>query len=93
MGEIGKRLKKIRLQHNLTQKQMGEEVGLSVSTISLIEQGKSTTTESLLRILSRLNRIKDLESVFRVGENLELKLKFEKARLKTERKRASKKIK
>ena len=93
LGEIGKRLKKIRLQQNLTQKQMGEEVGLSVSTISLIEQGKSTTTESLLRILSRLNRIKDLESVFRVGENLELKLKFEKARLKTERKRASKKIK
>ena len=93
LGEIGKKLKKIRLQHNLTQKQMGEEVGLSVSTISLIEQGKSTTTESLLRILSRLNRIKDLESVFRVGENLELKLKFEKARLKTERKRASKKIK
>lgn len=93
LGEIGKRLKKIRLQHNLTQKQMGEEVGLSVSTISLIEQGKSTTTESLLRILSRLNRIKDLESVFRVGEDLELKLKFEKARLKTERKRASKKIK
>ena len=92
LEEIGKRLKKIRLQHNLTQKQMGEEVGLSVSTISLIEQGKSTTTESLLRILSRLNRIKDLESVFRVGENLELKLKFEKAKLKTERKRASKKL-
>jgi transcriptional regulator with XRE-family HTH domain len=92
LKEIGKRLKKIRLQHNLTQKEMGKEVGLSVSTISLIEQGKSTTTESLIRILSRLNRIKDLESVFRVGENLELKLKFEKAKLKTERKRASKKL-
>ena len=91
--EIGKRLKKIRLQHNLTQKELGEEVGLSVSTISLIENGKSTTIDSLIRILIRLNRIKDLESVFRVGENLELKLKFEKAKLKTERKRASKKIK
>jgi transcriptional regulator with XRE-family HTH domain len=93
LKEIGERLKKIRLQHNLTQKDMSEDVGLSVSTISLMEQGKSTTTESLIRILSRLNRIKDLESVFRVGENLELKLKFEKAKLKTERKRASKKIK
>ena len=93
LEEMGKRLKKIRLQHNLTQKEMSEEVGLSVSTISLIEQGKSTTTESLIRILSRLNRIKDLESVFRVGENLELKLQFEKAKMKTERKRASKKIK
>jgi transcriptional regulator with XRE-family HTH domain len=93
LKEIGKRLKKIRLQHNLTQKDMSEEVGLSVSTISLIEQGKSTTTESLIRILSRLNRLKDLESVFRVGEDLELKLKFEKAKLKTERKRASKRIK
>lgn len=91
--EIGTRLKKIRLQHNLTQKELGQEVGLSVSTISLIEKGKSTSVESLIRILIRLNRIKDLESVFRVGENLELKLKFEKAKLRSERKRASKKIK
>ena len=93
LEEIGKRLKKIRLQHNITQKELSEEVGLSVSTISLIEQGNSTTLESLIRILVRLNRINDLESVFRVGENLELKLKFEKAKLKTERKRASRKIK
>ncbi len=91
LKELGKRLQKIRLQHNLTQKEMSEEVGLSVSTISLIEQGKSTTTESLIRILSRLNRIKDFESVFRIGEDLELKMKFEKAKLKSERKRASKK--
>jgi transcriptional regulator with XRE-family HTH domain len=93
LKKIGQRLKKIRVQHNLTQKKMSREVGLSVSTISLIEQGKSTTVESLIRILIRLNRIKDFESVFRVGENLELKLKFEKAKLKSERKRASNKIK
>jgi len=93
LKEIGNRLKKIRVQHNLTQKELSQEVGLSVSTISLIEKGKSTSVESLIRILIRLNRIKDLESVFRVGENLELKLKFEKAKLKSERKRASKKIK
>jgi transcriptional regulator with XRE-family HTH domain len=93
LKEIGKRLKKIRVQHNLTQQDLCEEVGLSVTTISQIEQGKSTTVESLIRILMRLNRIKDFESVFRVGENLELKLKFEKAKLKSERTRASKKIK
>ena len=93
LKEIGESLKKIRLQHNLTQKELSEEVGLSVSTISLIEQGKSTTVESLIRILIRLNRIKDFEPVFNVGENLELKLKFEKAKLRSERKRASKKIK
>jgi transcriptional regulator with XRE-family HTH domain len=92
LKEIGERLKKIRIQHNLTQKDLSAEVGLSVSTISLIEQGKSTTVESLIRILIRLNRIQDFESVFRVGENLELKLKFEKAKLKSDRKRASKKI-
>jgi transcriptional regulator with XRE-family HTH domain len=93
LEEIGKRLKKIRVQHNLTQQALCEEVGLSVTTISQIEQGKSTTVESLIRILMRLNRIKDLESVFRVAENLELKLKFEKAKLKSDRTRASKKIK
>lgn len=92
LSEMGKKLKKIRLQHNLTQKKLGREVGLSVSTISLIEQGNSTTVESLIRILIRLNRIQDFESVFRVGENLELKRKLEKAKLKSERKRASTKI-
>ena len=91
--DIGKRLKQIRLQHNITQKELSKDVGLSVSTISLIEQGNSTTVESLIRILVRLNRIQDLESVFKIGENLELKLKFEKAKLKSKRKRASKKIK
>ncbi len=93
IGQIGKRLKQIRLQHNLTQKQLSKDTGLSVSTISLIEQGNPTSLESLIRILIRLNRIKDLETVFRVGQNLELKMKFEKAKLKSERKRASRKIK
>ncbi|MBK7215360.1 MAG: helix-turn-helix transcriptional regulator [Bacteroidales bacterium] len=92
LKEMGLRLQKIRVQHNITQKELSEEVGLSVSTISLIEQGKSTTVESLIRILMRLNRIRDLESVFRLGENLELKLRFEKAKLKSDRKRATKKI-
>jgi transcriptional regulator with XRE-family HTH domain len=90
LKEIGTSIKQIRLQHNLTQKAMSEEVGLSISTISLIELGKPTTLESIIRILIRLNRIKDLETVFRVSENLELKMKFEKAKLKTVRKRASK---
>ncbi len=93
IDQIGQKLKQIRLQHNLTQKQLSLDTGLSVSTISLIEQGNSTSLESLIRILIRLNRIKDFESVFRVGENLELKMKFEKARLKSERKRASRKVK
>ncbi|MEZ5072779.1 MAG: helix-turn-helix transcriptional regulator [Bacteroidales bacterium] len=91
LKEVGTRLKKIRLQHNLTQKALAESCGLSVSTISLIEQGQSTSLETLIRILSRLNRIKDFESVFRVGENLELKKKLEQARLKSDRKRATSK--
>lgn len=91
LSEIGDRLKKIRLQQNMTQKELGLKTGLSVSTISLIEQGKSTTMESIIRILTKLNRINEFESVFKIGENLELKSKFEKARMKTERKRASKK--
>lgn len=93
INQIGQRLKQIRLQHNLTQKQLSIDTGLSVSTISLIEQGNSTSLESLIRILIRLNRLKELETVFRVGENLELKMKFEKAKLKSKRKRASRKIK
>ncbi len=39
---------------------MSEEVGLSVSTISLIEQGKSTTVESLIRIMKIKKTIFDI---------------------------------
>ena len=87
--EIGLRIKQIRLQHDLTQQKLSEETGLSVSTISLIEKGKSTTLDTLIRILLRLNRINELESVFRVSENLELRHEFEKAKKKSRRKRAS----
>ena len=93
LKEMGDRLKKIRIQHDLTQKQLGKEVGLSVTTISLIEKGKSTSVDSLIRILNRLNRISELESVFRVTEDLELKQKLETAKLRTDRKRASGKMK
>ncbi|MCH7535346.1 MAG: helix-turn-helix transcriptional regulator [Bacteroidetes bacterium] len=90
--EIGWRIKKIRLQHNLTQEQLSREVGVSVTTISLIEKGKSTSLATLIRIFIRLNRIKEFESVFDLAENLELKRKFEKEKLKSDRKRASKRI-
>ncbi len=91
LASIGESLKKIRVQHNLTQSTMAKEVGLSVSTISLMEKGQSSNLESLIRVLIRLNRISELEGVFRVSEDLELKLKFEEAKMKSIRKRASKK--
>ena len=57
--ELCDTLKQIRLQQNLTQEQLAEKAGLSRSTISKMEIGKSTvsliTVIQVLRVLQQLH--------------------------------------
>jgi Predicted transcriptional regulators len=49
--EFGKRLKALRLKHELTLKELGEMIELSPKTISQIETGRtSTTLKTLVKI-------------------------------------------
>ena len=51
MKEIGKRIKELRVEHNLSQQQFGQLLAVSQDTISLWENGKSLpTTENLIVI-------------------------------------------
>ena len=51
MKEIGKRIKELRLEHNLSQQQFGQILSVSQDTVSLWENGKSLpTTENLIVI-------------------------------------------
>lgn len=54
---IGQRLQMIRLQKNLTQEQMGEELNLSTSAYCKIEYGETDLT------LTRLYRIAEIMEV------------------------------
>ena len=46
--EIGKRIKEIRIEHKLSQKEMGTILAVSQDTISLWEKGKSVPTAEYL---------------------------------------------
>lgn len=50
-SDINKRFKEIRLNHRLTQAEMGELVGLASGSVGAIEQGLYTPNYSVIRIL------------------------------------------
>lgn len=61
LKELGKRLKEIRLNKNLTQQQIGEKIGKDRFEISKIESGKPISLISFLRILRALEKFEDLD--------------------------------
>lgn len=63
--ELGKYLKKERMQKNLTQEQLAERAGLDRSTISQIENGRIATLSSFVQILRALEKL-DILDVFQV---------------------------
>ena len=52
---IGERLKQYRINAGLTQQDLENKSGVSVRSISRLEQGASVQLESLIKILSALN--------------------------------------
>ena len=64
---FGKRLKKIRIDANLTQEQLAEKIQVSPDFISLIERGeRSPSLETIAKIASALN--KDISELFRFDD-------------------------
>lgn len=52
--KIGEAIKQTRRQQNLTQKQLGERMGVQEAQVSKIESGKSITYSSLVRAFKAL---------------------------------------
>jgi transcriptional regulator with XRE-family HTH domain len=61
INEIGSRLKAIRLNLNMSQKEIGDLIGKGADEISRIEGGKAITMVSFLRILRALNKLESLD--------------------------------
>lgn len=47
---VGEAIKQARLSKNLTQKQLGEKVGVQKAQISRLERGKSISLASMIRV-------------------------------------------
>ncbi len=61
-AELGRRLARIRLGRNVTQKTLAREAGIGLRTLRRVEAGESSTLDSFLRIAMALGLADDLLS-------------------------------
>lgn len=61
LKKIGSKLKELRLEKNIKQKDLSEKSGLSMFSISQMETGHNTSLLSLVQVLKALDRIDMLE--------------------------------
>ena len=62
LQELGRRIARLRLEHNLTQSQLAEQAGISKRTLERLETGAAATQLSLLlRVLRQLDLLERLE--------------------------------
>lgn len=54
---IGVKIKTVRLKQNMSQDELADKSGVSISTIKRMEDGEVKTLESLIRILRTLGKL------------------------------------
>jgi putative transcriptional regulator len=58
---ICQRIDQIRISRNITQKQLAREAGVSLKTITRLENGEGVTLNTFIRVISALGLISNLE--------------------------------
>ncbi len=61
--EIGKRIKQLRLQKRITQKELAEKAGISLFTVSNIEKGNNISLHLLIAVFRVLKIVNNLEQL------------------------------
>jgi transcriptional regulator with XRE-family HTH domain len=61
--DIGKRLKQIRLNKNITQQKLSKKSGVHRTTISKIETGQQISLLTLIQVLRGLGELQRLENI------------------------------
>ena len=56
-NRIGVKMKTVRLKQNMSQDELADKSGVSISTIKRMEDGEVKTLESLIRILRTLGKL------------------------------------
>lgn len=59
LKELGQRVKDIRINQVMTQKDLCEKAGVSFSTVVRIENGEGINTDNLLKIMRALNLLQN----------------------------------
>lgn len=63
LDEIGKRLAAHRLAQNLSQKELAAQAGVSLSTLTRLEDGNSVGTSNFIRVLRGLGLLDNMEAM------------------------------
>ena len=64
MRLIGSKLKELRIEKNMKQTELADAAGVSVFTISSIENGKTTSLLTIIQLLRALEHLDYLDSFF-----------------------------
>ena len=84
--EIGQRCKVLRLMRNLTQKQLADMTGASLSSVRRFEVGGQGSLDMLIKITQALQVVQQLEPLF-VQQETSIS-DIEKQQVATQRRRA-----
>jgi transcriptional regulator with XRE-family HTH domain len=60
-GDLGHRIRKLRLARNLDQRTTAERAGISLRALGKLENGRGSTLETFLRTLRALDYVKGIE--------------------------------
>lgn len=64
LAKIGQKMKEVRLEQNIKQKDVAENSGVSVFALSGIENGHNTSLMTLIQVLRAINRLDLLDAFF-----------------------------
>ena len=87
--DIGKRIRQMRLNKNISQKTLSEKIGIHRVTLSKIERGQRISLLTLIQIMRGLGELQRLENI--VPEDIISHIQLAKLQGK-KRKRASRQI-
>ena len=88
--KLGAMLKEKRLSLNISQKEVSEHSGVSLSGVRRIESGESTSTKSLIQLMRSYEMLLELLSLYEEPElSLEEQWLLQEKKAKAKRKRAS----
>lgn len=64
LRQIGSKLKELRIEKNMKQAELADASGVSVFTISSVENGKTTSLLTIVQLLRALGHLDYLDSFF-----------------------------
>jgi len=68
LQKIGDKMRELRLEQNMKQKELAEKSGLSMFSISQMETGHNTSVQSLVQVLRALGRLDMIEPFLKAKE-------------------------